>query len=225
MDLVLFFLLTAAYIGLIVWAFIRQERWTLMATVYLVLFGLVYDNGIIALGKFVGEGPLLENLNALRFWIHAFLTPALVLFSLGALRAAGVRWAQKKGVLYGAIAAFILLIIIEIWQVTWGTVLEPVREYGVLKYSAVEEASGPPLMILLVSAALLIAGAIVWKKAGWAWMFVGSVIMGIGSGVTIPVESAAVTNIFELILLTSLVWTKIHLENRRLTTERGREDE
>lgn len=77
------------------------------------------------------------------------------------------------------------------------------------------------LMILLISAVLLIAGAIVWKKAGWAWMFVGSAIMGIGSRVTLPVESAAVTNIFELILLTSLVWTKIHLEKKSKGTERG----
>ncbi|WP_341202442.1 hypothetical protein [Planomicrobium okeanokoites] len=56
-------------------------------------------------------------------------------------------------------------------------------------------------------------------------MFVGSVIMGIGSSVTIPVESAAVTNIFELILLASLVWTKIHLEKKSNGTERGPDDE
>ncbi|QHJ69405.1 phospholipid phosphatase [Planococcus halotolerans] len=221
MDLILFFILTAAYIGLIVWAVMRQKRWTLMAAVYLVLFGLIYDNGIIALGKFIGEGALLENLNAMRYWIHALLTPALVLFSLGALRAAGVGWARKSWALYSAVVLFILGVVIEIWQVTWGTELAPVREYGVLKYASTEEAGGPPIMILLVSAVLLIAGLIVWKKAGWPWMFVGSVIMGIGSSVTIPVESAAVTNIFELILLASLVWTKIHLEKKSNGTERG----
>lgn len=225
MDLVLFSLLTAAYIGLLVWAVSRQKRWTLMAFVYLVLSGLIYDNGIIAIGKFIGEGPLLENLNAMRYWIHAFFTPALVLFSLGAIRAAGIHWARKQWAAVAAAGAFVVLVVIEIWQVTWGTEFSPIREYGVLKYAATEEASGPPFMILLVSAALLIAGAIVWKKAGWAWMFVGSVIMGIGSGVTIPVESAAVTNIFELILLTSLVWTKIHLEKKHSVLERGPDDE
>lgn len=221
MDLLLFLLLAAVYIGLFIWALIRQKRWTLMAFVYLVLFGLIYDNGIIALGRFIGEGALLENLNAMRYWIHALLTPALVLFSLGTLRAAEVEWARKQWALYTAITAFVLLVAIEIWQVTWGAELAPVREYGVLKYASIEEAAGPPIMILLVSAALLIAGLIVWKKAGWPWMFVGSVIMGIGSGVTIPVESAAVTNIFELILLASLVWTKIHLEKKSNGTERG----
>lgn len=221
MDLILFLLLAAAYIGLVAWAVIRQKRWTLMAFVYFVLFGLIYDNGIIALGRFIGVGALLENLHAMRYWIHALLTPALVLFSLGALRAAGVNWARKQWALYTAIAAFILLVVIEIWQVTWGTELTPVREYGVLKYASTKEAAGPPIMILLVSAALLIAGLIVWMKAGWAWMFVGSVIMGIGSSITIPVESAAVTNIFELILLASLVWTKIHLEKNSNGTERG----
>ncbi|ANU21152.1 phospholipid phosphatase [Planococcus plakortidis] len=225
MDLILFLLLTAAYIGLLVWAAASQKEWTLMAFAYFVVLGLVYDNGIIALGKFIGEGALLENLNALRFWIHAFFTPALALYSLGAVRQAGVKWANKSWALYAAWAFFVLLVIIEIWQVTWGTELEPVREYGVLKYTSAEEASGPPWMIVLVSAALLAAGAIVWKKASWAWMFVGAVIMGIGSSVTIPVDSAAVTNIFELILLTSLVWTKIHLEKKQTEKKRGRNDE
>ncbi|WP_341202441.1 hypothetical protein [Planomicrobium okeanokoites] len=142
MDLALFFILAAAYIGLVVWAVTRQKKWTLVAAVYLVLFGLIYDNGIIALGKFIGEGALLENLNAMRYWIHALLTPALVLFSLGALRAAGVDWARKSWALYSAIALFILGVVIEIWQVTWGTELAPVREYGVLKYASTEEAGG-----------------------------------------------------------------------------------
>ena len=221
MDLILFSLLTAAYVGLLVWAFSSQLSWTLMTFVYFVVLGLVYDNGIIALGKFIGEGALLENLNAMRYWIHALFTPALVLFSLGALRGVGVQWAKKQWAIIAGIALFILLIVIEIWQVTWGTELEPISEYGVLKYSAVEDISGPPWMILLVSAVLLVAGAIVWKKAGWAWMFVGSVIMGIGSSVTLPVESEAVTNIFELILLTSLVWTKVHLEKKHSALERG----
>lgn len=225
MDLILFSLLTAAYVGLVVWAFSRQRSWTLMAFVYLVLFGLVYDNGMIAIGKFIGEGELLENLNAMRFWIHALFTPALVLFSLGALRGAGVKWAKKQWALIAGIALFVLLIAIEIWQVTWGTELEPVSEYGVLKYSAIEDISGPPWMILLVSAVLLAAGAIVWKKAGWPWMFVGSVIMGIGSSVTLAVESEAVTNIFELILLASLVWTKVHLEKKHSLLKRGPDNE
>ncbi|WKA58923.1 hypothetical protein QWY16_01845 [Planococcus shenhongbingii] len=85
MDTLLYFGFTAAYTLILVWAFAKQQSRNFMAFIYLVLFGLIYDNGIIAIGKFIGEGPLLENLNLLRFWSHAFLTPTLVLFSWGAL--------------------------------------------------------------------------------------------------------------------------------------------
>ena len=37
--------------------------------------GLVWDNGVIGIGKYIGEGDLLEGLNVTRFWVHALATP------------------------------------------------------------------------------------------------------------------------------------------------------
>lgn len=218
MDLVLYFFFTAAYIGLLVWGLMRQRSWNFMAFIYLVLIGLIYDNGIISIGNFVGEGPLLENLSLLRFWSHAFLTPALVLFSWGALNCAGVLWAKKKAVFYGALLYTVALIAIEIAMETWGIEIAAVVEYGVLRYTSAEPSSGPPLMVLLVSLVLIITGFVIWKKSGWIWMFAGAIIMTIGSAVPIPVESSAVTNAFELVLLSALVWTKVHLERNEEST-------
>ncbi|QDY45557.1 hypothetical protein FK545_09335 [Planococcus glaciei] len=96
MDTILYFAFTAAYILLLVWALAKQKSWNFMSFICLVLIGLIYDNGLIAIGKFIGEGPVLENLSLLRFWSHAFLTPMLVLFSWGALNRAGIGWVKKK---------------------------------------------------------------------------------------------------------------------------------
>lgn len=217
MDTILYFFFTAAYIALFVWAISTQRSWNFMAFIYLVLLGLIYDNGIIAAGKFVGEGTVLENLNLWRFWSHALLTPTLVLFSWGTLNHAGVTWARKKAVFYGAIAYTLLLIIIEIALETWSLELAAEQQYGVLRYVAAEPASGPPIMILLVTVVLLVAGAVLWKKTGWKWMLIGAVVMTIGSAVPIPIGSSAATNAFELLLLTALVWTKVHLESKATT--------
>lgn len=215
MDTILYFFFTAAYIALFVWAISKQRSWNFMSFIYLVLLGLIYDNGIIAIGNFLGEGPLLENLSLLRFWSHAFLTPALVLFSWGALDHAGVEWAKKKAVFYGALVYTAALIAIEISLETWGIEVAAVTEYGALRYTSAEPSSGPPIMVLLVALVLIIAGFVIWRKTGWKWMLIGAVVMTIGSAVPIPIESSAATNAFELLLLTSLVWTKVHLESKR----------
>lgn len=49
-----------------------------------------------------------------------------------------------------------------------------------------------------------------WRRSGWVWLLVGSAVMAVGSGVPIPVESGAVINAFELILLVSLLATRQH---------------
>ena len=70
MDQILYMLFTFAYIALLIWGLKgihAQEvsKWT--SVVYLVVMALIYDNGILAIGHWIGEGALLENLNAVRF--------------------------------------------------------------------------------------------------------------------------------------------------------------
>lgn len=212
MDTLLYFLFAAVYVGLLVWGLAKQRRWNFMSVIFLVGLGLVYDNAIIAVGRFIGEGALLEALNLARYWAHAFLTPLLVLFAYGALRVTGVGWARKKAAKAGFFILTAGLVIIEILFETWELQLELERSYGLLRYASAEPSSGPPIMVLAVIVVLIAAGAIVWKRTGWKWMLIGSVLMALGNAVPIPVDSSAVTNAFELILLLSLVWTKIHLE-------------
>lgn len=106
--------------------------------------------------------------------------------------------------------------IIEYMTELNGLVLQALKEYGALSYSSVEEAGGPPIMILMVTMALLIAGIMLWWKAKWPWMFIGTVIMTIGSAVSFDIGSNAMTNTFELILLFTLVWTKKQLDLHKL---------
>ncbi|MBN3554286.1 hypothetical protein JYA63_08425 [Fictibacillus nanhaiensis] len=214
MDTILYFVYTAAYLVLLILCINFGNRCDVSSLLYLVLFGLVYDNGLIAIGKFIGEGPLLENLSHLRFWFHAFFTPTLVLFSWNVLKRAGFAFAKWKVVYIGALLYTIALVIMEIITETYGMKIVPEREHGLLRYVSADTSTGPPLMVLFVSIALITAGAVLWKRTGWKWMLIGTVVMTVGSAVPIPVESAAITNGFELFLMCTLVATKIHQDRQ-----------
>ena len=72
----------------------RQNKsiWTMAAAS--VVFGLIWDNFVLGLGRFLGEGDLLKTLSYPRFWLHALLTPLMIMFVWYLLRRDGVKWAQ-----------------------------------------------------------------------------------------------------------------------------------
>lgn len=216
MDSFIFGFFAIAYVLLLIWGLRTHKKWTFSSVIFFVVAALIYDNTIIALGVLIGDGALLESLSLLRFWFHMLFTPTLILFSVMAMSEAGIEWAQKAWVVWlGAVYA-IAAMIVEYVTVINGLALEASEDYGALSYSSAEEASGPPMMIILVLIALVIAGIMLWWKAKWPWMFVGTVIMTIGSAVPIDIGSNALTNAFELVLLFTLVWTKKQLDVGKL---------
>ena len=219
MDIFLYFLYAALYTALLLWGLysIRKQdfaKWT--SVIYIVILPLIYDNLLLATGKWIGEGELLESLNFSRFCLHALITPLLVMYSVGTLQESGIEWAQKKWLVILGILYTIGLMVLEFSIEVIGLEIEVVKEYGVVSYSNVEEATGPPIMVLLVTLVLVIASAILWKKTKWPVFFIGAVVMTIGSAVPIDVESGAVTNAFELFLIFTLMWTKRRLISHQL---------
>ena len=220
MDTFLYFLYAALYATLLIWGLygIRKQdlaRWT--SVIYIVIVPLIYDNLLLATGKWIGEGELLESLNFSRFCLHALLTPLLVMYSIGTLRESGIEWAKKKWLVIVGILYTFGLIVFEFSIEVMGLELEVVKEYGVISYSNVEEATGPPLMVLFVTLILIVASAILWKKTKWPVFFIGAVVMTLGSAIPIHVDSGAVTNAFELVLIFTLIWTKRRLMTKQLS--------
>jgi uncharacterized membrane protein (UPF0136 family) len=219
MDTYLYFLYAALYAVLLIWGIsgIRKtdvRKWT--SVIYIVILPLIYDNLILATGKWIGEGELLESLNFARFCLHALITPLLVMYSVGTLRESGIEWAQKKWLVLVGLFYTVGLIVLEFATEVFGLELEVVKEYGVVSYSNVEEATGPPIMVLLVTLVLIVASAILWKKTKWPMFFIGAVVMTIGSAIPLNIESGAVTNAFELFLILTLIWTKRKLIAKQL---------
>ncbi|GAM16546.1 hypothetical protein [Mesobacillus selenatarsenatis] len=214
MDPYIYGLYSLIYLFLFLWGLklsIKYGFFSWLNVLLLVTFGLVYDNLVLAMGSVVGKGSFLEALNEMRYWFHAFFTPLLILFSWAAIRKTGIDWLKGQAGFVLAGVFTLAMIIAELIQNTLGLKLESAQKYGVLSYESAG-SHGPPILIIGVTVALLLAGIILWKKLKWKWMAFGVILMGIGSAVPIPLESDAATNGFELLLLISLWATKSFLD-------------
>ncbi|UPO90322.1 hypothetical protein [Niallia sp. Man26] len=210
MDSLLFLLFTIIYLVILIIILKILKKSSILSLFFLlpVVIGLLYDNGVITLGKFLGEGTLAENLNLLRFLLHALFTPFLVFYAWAAIKKTNSRFAQSVSFQIAPFIVTPLLILIELYTEVVGLRIVPKWEYGVLSYSS-EHSGGPPIMVILVSIILLIAAIIVLIKQKWIWFFVGAFLMIVMSAVRIPINSNAVTNLFEVVLVVSLLSTSL----------------
>lgn len=210
-DTILFLACIPVALALCAWGIgaARRHGWASPANLPLpVLAGLAWDNLVISSGRWIGEGALLHSLNLTRFWIHALVTPLLVAWGLHSLRRAGIGWAQARCFQAVAIGAALLLSAVEYLLQLRGLRIVPEWERGVLAYTNAEPASGPPAMVLVVAAVLLVAGAVLWRRQRRPWLFAGTLVMTVGSALPV-LPSGAVTNALELVLLGSVVTTKV----------------
>lgn len=211
MDTFLYFFYLAGYVALFIWGITlaNQYGWLSASNVLLlVIFGLIVDNTLLALGRYIGTGHFLESVSYARFWGHALFTPTLVLFAWDSLKKADIAWAQRKLAKYISYILVIGLICFELFTETLGLKLKADWKYGVLSYTNSEPTSGPPIMVLIISLVLIISGFLIWRKQKWIGYLLGTVIMTVGSAVPLPIKSDAYMNGFELILLISLLATK-----------------
>lgn len=175
--------------------------------VLIVVFGLAYDNLAIASGSLFGAGALTKALNAVRFWVHALFTPAMMIAAFGALRMTGSSFAQSKGwhIVICVLATALIMLGSYTDVINLNLVLE--QESGVLKYvNDFEFLKGPPIPAVVTILVVMAFGIVMWRNVKWAWLFVGALIMFIAA----PMASMPVfQNIGEIAFAAGLVTTMI----------------
>lgn len=211
MDSLLFLLFTIIYLVILISIVKILKKSSILSLFFLlpVVIGLLYDNGVITLGKFLGEGTLTEKLNLIRYLLHALFTPFLVFYAWAVIKKTKNNFAKSTSFHVAPFIVTPIIILIELYTEVIGLQIVPKWEYGVLSYSS-ESSGGPPIMVILVSVVLLIASIIVLIKQKWIWFFIGSLFMIIMSAVQLPINSNTVTNLFEVILISSLLATSIY---------------
>lgn len=189
----------------------NKKSYTLLAT--FAIAGLFYDNLIVGIGRFIGEGSLLETLNAGRFYSHAIVTPLLIIFAYGVIRQT-VAKGQYDRILHSlfcllAVAMIAMSVMSEIINLS----LVFLVENGVERY--VNAASeGPPIPSIITIIVMIIAGIYIWRKVGWAWLALGSIVMFVMAGA--GVNNTLLTNIGEVVFVTVIVMTDYAIQQESL---------
>ncbi|MDQ0229596.1 hypothetical protein [Metabacillus malikii] len=208
MDVYIYTLLLIGYVLLFIWGVMRSSNPFPYANVLILLtLGLIYDNLIIAIGTFIGEGNLLKSLSTIRFWLHAFITPTLVLFGYGVLTKTSLKWVKTRTFHLFTWGYFLTIIFIELATVTFHLTLKASNQYGVLHYTYSGEPS-IPYMVIGISLWMLISSFLLMKEKRFIWMFIGTIVMTLGGALPLPFPSSATMNIFEFVFLITLWYTK-----------------
>ena len=107
-----------AQAALAVWAFSmwRAERTAAALTLLLPPAAVVYDNVIIALGSYIGAGPLLEALTIPRFAGHALLTPIWIVTAVAFALRAGAFAGRERAFVTGSWALWGLMVAIGLYN-------------------------------------------------------------------------------------------------------------
>ena len=226
----LFMVQTAVQLALGVWLVSIYKRTGLAVALMLFVpqFGLVYDNLIVAIGKYIGFGDTLKALSWPRFWIHWVFGAWLIIACGAILRLAGFYWAQKKGVM----AAFcILTVALMVYDLPhfWRESLYPVCELDMLRYSTTVSPDkfcfpdqvatprgAPPIPSIITCLIVIITGGILMFRRRFPWMFLGGLFMLISA--TPPLMKLKVDNFGEILIAGGCIWAIARFAGDRRST-------
>jgi uncharacterized membrane protein len=144
----------------------------------LICVGLTYDAGILALGTFMVEGPLLLALSRMRYVFHGGLIPLIFLICAYALNFKGF-WKN---------AAWVFTAVLIVLGVADGfiRVIGPKEVAGVCRYVSISAPMWAEIVNSLLTFGtvipMMIAGIVVWKKQKTPYLFLSAFLMFLFSG-------------------------------------------
>ncbi|MGA3561493.1 hypothetical protein [Melissospora conviva] len=200
--------------GLFVRALVTRRQ--LADLIPLVLTGLLaYENAVLGLGRWIGEGELLSDLNAPRFIGHALLTPLLIVWGFVLLRRQQVAWTLRTP---AAVSVGLITAALVAYGVNHDIVhlaLAPEQWQDTLRYANDNAPAGPPLTAILTGLALIVAGAQLWIESRAVNLVVASSVMAMVAGLAgfFPVLG----NLGELVLMAGILSAlSVHASSTRV---------
>lgn len=209
-----YLLLTAGYALLFLWGFMllknenqfkREKTFDESFFLLFVLFALFYDNIIVLSGNWIGEGNTLESLSYIRYFLHAVITPTLILVIWKICFRLNVSFAKNHIVKLTAYALTFGLMLYELFVVVFPLELRATYENSMLQY---EPTNGmQPFMVIVVMSVYAIAGYMFIHQFRFYSLFFGTVLMSAGSVLSIWFDGILM-NWLELVFMFTLLLTK-----------------
>lgn len=170
----------------------------------LVAAALVYDNGVVAAGRWIGAGATLESWSVPRFVAHIVLTSLLIPWSGTAAARAGVTWARRRGVRAAVYVLTAAVIALGVFGELLHLDLVPAEWAGTVRYTARETSLAGVLPVIVTVLAVLVAAVAVWRVRGYRLWTVTTVTMLLVAGAMPPM---LLTNCAELLFMAGIVAT------------------
>ncbi|MGI9342452.1 MAG: hypothetical protein ACR2QV_06350 [Gammaproteobacteria bacterium] len=186
-----------------------------------------FDNLTIGLGRFIGEGDLLQGMNAARFVAH-FVSLPMGFIAIGAMaREAGFVWARPKWVMALFCLAATWFIAHDLVQFAAAN-LYPACFADTLRYTTLitahtacmpdaEIGSGKlisPAPAIILSLAVVGFGIYLWHKIGWRWLAILSIASMAFFAVPMEQTGGIVANVGEPLFIGAIVATAAHIAQR-----------
>lgn len=207
-----------------VWRLWRRTGLLIAALLLAPQFGLVYDNLIVGLGRFIGFSPLLEAISWPRFWIHWVFGTWLIVAAGVALRLAGFEFMRETRPLLLFCSLTFALMLYDLPHF-WSSQLYPVCEFDLIRYSTAVSAntlcfegqqvvrSSPPIPSILTCFVVIGCGALLMVKRKFPWMFLGGVLM-LASAMP-PLRNFKLDNFGEILIAGGCIYAIAHFSRGR----------
>jgi len=223
----LFLVYAFIHISIWIWGWTAWARAGRPRSLFLILFGgtlLFYDNLRIGLGRYIGEGELLEAMSRPAFIWHWTMLPLLVIASGIIARHAGLQWAQSRAVMGGFCVIATALIALDIPKV-FNFDLYPACIADTVRYSTnvgpdmlcspddqvIIGGPGAAMVAILTNIIVVAVGIALWIQRGWKWLALGAGAMFIAAGAFArSYWSLPIANFGEILITLSLIATALH---------------
>ncbi len=182
--------------------------------ILLITAGVFYDNLILSLGNWLGDGDLLFYLSVPRFWLHQLLLPWIIFAVFEQLRAAEVRWTRRTWVRRATLAVAVMVMLIGIFTRLVPLRLEPAVMDGVLRYVSVG-TQGPPLVSILSIGIAGLLGIFYGFKKNWPWTTFAAVVVFAGEGIWDEAMRRLLGSGLEIVLVVVLLLAEARLPARK----------
>ncbi|MDP2400909.1 MAG: hypothetical protein Q8M66_02930, partial [Actinomycetota bacterium] len=169
---------------------------------------------MIALGSFIGFGPLLEVLTIPRFAGHALFTPIWIVAAVGLAIKAGAFSRNRRSFAVGSWILYALMVAVGLLNEVISFVGKEVVEGDVIYYTNVGRVFTPPPPSLTMLLVVLICGVLVAWRVRWPWMLAGALTVLASQAIRSDAAAFVFNNSAEVLMSASLVATLAFLQRR-----------
>jgi multisubunit Na+/H+ antiporter MnhC subunit len=208
MAAILYPLFTFCHLFLLCWAISLYQEFHKLGLVALIIIiaAITYDNLIVSIGRWIGEGKLLLWLSQPRFIGHVLLTPLSVVAAYSLCLQAGLEWASNQIAIRGIWLVTILLVTAEISTYYKEFTPTPIWTQSTLRYTN-SAYKCLPVASILTTIVIGGLGEVIWQQLNYPWLLIGSVIMFIGGAIPQKIAGPVICSGVEIALIAGFCLT------------------